>query len=437
MRLLPTSARRRVATFAPRVAVAVVVLTAMVPGGADASSSGSSRTPTTSQDGHLRQLQQQREAVRTQKAKQASEVNALTATDAQVKSALADLNDNISGETSMLEDAQRAAAAAEAEEAAAQTRETTAATELSALHTTIKNQAIEAYTNEPPDEMFTVLSATDANEAASRNTLVELQASQHLDVVEHYRSVQQDLSIAKQSAIDAHQRANQHRADVASRLAKLQAAQDQQEKFAAQVESRIEGSLAEADSLSQLDGALAGQITQTQAAIAKELETQRAAADRRARALGLQVRGSGATGPDRPAPVFGSAGGNGIVSVGGISVDSSISGALQSLLNAASADGIQFGGGGFRDPAQQIALRRAHCGSSNYAIYDAPATSCSPPTARPGQSMHERGLAIDFTTGGRTLTRGSAGFNWLQAHGAQYGLYNLSSEPWHWSTNGN
>ena len=116
---------------------------------------------------------------------------------------------------------------------------------------------------------------------------------------------------------------------------------------------------------------------------------------------------------------------------------SSIAGNLQRLLAAASASGINFGGGGYRDSAGQIATRRNNCGSSNYAIYEMPASSCRPPTARPGSSMHERGLAIDFTQGGSTLTRGSSGFAWLRANAASYGFFNLPSEPWHWSTNGN
>jgi LAS superfamily LD-carboxypeptidase LdcB len=93
-------------------------------------------------------------------------------------------------------------------------------------------------------------------------------------------------------------------------------------------------------------------------------------------------------------------------------------------------------GGGYRDPAQQVALRRAHCGSSDYAIYQAPSSACSPPTARPGTSMHEQGLAIDVTCGGGAISRGSACFGWLQGHAAGYGLHNLPSEPWHWSTDG-
>jgi len=87
--------------------------------------------------------------------------------------------------------------------------------------------------------------------------------------------------------------------------------------------------------------------------------------------------------------------------------------------------------------AEQIALRRAHCGSSDYAIYQAPSSACSPPTARPGTSMHEKGLAIDFTCGGGgTISQGSACFGWLDGHAAGHGLHNLPSEPWHWSTMG-
>jgi hypothetical protein len=52
--------------------------------------------------------------------------------------------------------------------------------------------------------------------------------------------------------------------------------------------------------------------------------------------------------------------------------------------------------------------------------------------------MHERGLAIDFTTHGSTIqSRSSPAFQWLSANASSYGLYNLPSEPWHWSTNGN
>ncbi|MDD9371186.1 MAG: M15 family metallopeptidase, partial [Acidimicrobiales bacterium] len=108
------------------------------------------------------------------------------------------------------------------------------------------------------------------------------------------------------------------------------------------------------------------------------------------------------------------------------------------LLDASSAAGVSLCGGGYRDPQAQIELRKSHCGTSQYAIYEMPSSQCSPPTARPGSSMHEQGLAIDFTcNGGGTVSRGSSCWNWLSANANSYALFNLPSESWHWSTNGN
>lgn len=106
------------------------------------------------------------------------------------------------------------------------------------------------------------------------------------------------------------------------------------------------------------------------------------------------------------------------------------------LIDAATA-GVDLAGGGYRDPAGQIRARRANCGTSNYAIYEMRSSKCSPPTARPGRSMHEQGKAIDFTYNGKLIrSRSGKGWEWLNAHANEYGLYNLPSEPWHWSVNG-
>ena len=124
--------------------------------------------------------------------------------------------------------------------------------------------------------------------------------------------------------------------------------------------------------------------------------------------------------------------------VGGIQIHKSIANKVQDLLEHAARDGIRLTGGGYRSAASQIALRRAHCGTSEWAIYQRPAYQCRPPTARPGRSMHERGLAVDFQHNGRSIgSRNSTAFRWLKANAATYGLHNLPSEPWHWSTNGN
>ena len=103
-----------------------------------------------------------------------------------------------------------------------------------------------------------------------------------------------------------------------------------------------------------------------------------------------------------------------LVTVRGITVNAAIASQVEALLAAAEADGFTFTGGGHRSPERQIELRRQNCGTSYYAIYEMPSSQCSPPTARPGRSMHERGLAIDFNCRGglvdSALTRASSGW---------------------------
>lgn len=125
-----------------------------------------------------------------------------------------------------------------------------------------------------------------------------------------------------------------------------------------------------------------------------------------------------------------------IVDVRGIQVDASIAASLDALLTAADQHGLSLTGGGYRSHDQQIALRRAHCGTSHYATFDMAADACTPPTARPGESLHESGLAIDFTCNGTLVTRNDPCFAFLAATAPTYGLTNLPSEAWHWSVGG-
>ncbi len=123
-------------------------------------------------------------------------------------------------------------------------------------------------------------------------------------------------------------------------------------------------------------------------------------------------------------------GGLELCTVGGITVSCLISDELGDLLLDAAVDGVILTGGGYRSTQRQIELRAAHCDGD---VYGRPASACSPPTARPGSSLHEVGLAIDFES---CSSRTSACWTWLDEHAAEYGFKNLPSEPWHWSTSG-
>ncbi|WP_419840952.1 D-alanyl-D-alanine carboxypeptidase family protein [Candidatus Poriferisodalis sp.] len=221
------------------------------------------------------------------------------------------------------------------------------------------------------------------------------------------------------------------------------AKQDQQ--VVDELESRLDRLLIEQGIMEENNDAAADQVAQTtkriEASLAKHAELQ-AELKRREDA---RLRAARAEAERRRREREGTAGQptgtnfnrSELTWVGGIQVHESIASQVEDLLEHAARDGIRLTGGGYRSAASQIALRRAHCGTSEWAIWQKPSWQCRPPTARPGRSMHERGLAIDFRHNGRSITsRNSVAFRWLAANARTYGLKNLPSEPWHWSTDG-
>jgi len=375
---------------------------------------GSGAAPGAPQD-----ARSERERVRQERAAAAAELDVLQATNAEVEAALDSLNANVAGQEAALADAQRAAEAADAAVVEAQAREAAALAEIEALEARLREVAVDAYINAGNlDDASAVLETDDLGSAVQRRSLVGLRAGQHREVLAELQTVSEDLAVARADAERAAEAAAAHRAEVDRRLGEITAARDQQATVATQVDARIESALAEAANLEALDAALARQIAAEQAAIA----ARNRSAARRPAGGGNVTRVSGNIS---------------LTTVRGITVASEIADELEALLAAAEADGITFGGGGYRSSDSQVALREAHCGSSDYAVYEMPASQCSPPTARPGQSMHERGLAVDFTYNGRVISsRSNPGYQWLADHAGSYGFYNLPSEPWHWSTNG-
>ena len=107
---------------------------------------------------------------------------------------------------------------------------------------------------------------------------------------------------------------------------------------------------------------------------------------------------------------------------------------LKSMIDTAKASGIILTGSGSRSYARQVELRTSHHCTD---IYNAPASTCTPPTARPGHSNHEIGGAVDFDCGTDSIgDHSNRCYVWLSANAGRYQFYNLASEPWHWSFNG-
>ena len=356
----------------------------------------------------------ERERVRAQAATVASQVDALQATDAQVETALNALAANVAGQQAMLVEAQRAAKEAEAAFAEATKAVEAKTAEVATLKDDIREFAVQAFVHPPADDALAALDSDDPGEAAQKRALLELQNTSDADLLDQLSAAEEDLEVQRQLAEQAKDRAASKQAAAADRLAELESARDQQAAYAVQVQSRLDHKLSEAAFLADRDSKLSAQILADQA-----------------RAAELARRAAAASGSSRPRS--GSVSYNGHLATvscktgGSITVDSSIASNVQSLLNA-SPDGIALCGWGWRSSAQQQQLWDAHhCDSG-----------CSVPTAPPGSSMHEKGLAIDFTTHGQTIqSHSDPAFQWMSANASSYGLYNLPSEPWHWSTNGN
>ena len=267
-----------------------------------------------------------------------------------------------------------------AEEAAVQKR-------LTAVSASIKGFAVNAYVHGKVPGVTNLAAVDNPSDIARAEHLRNSIVGSESDALDALASARQDLASKRKAAESAAAIATNRQRTVNGVLASLKRSQSAQLRLVSAAESRFQASLREDQ---------------------------------------VASRGSFRTGSV------------GLSTVHGITVASSIAGQLNSMLNAADSDGMHFGGTGYRSSSGQIAARRSNCGSSHYDIYEKPSSRCHPPTAKPGQSMHERGLAVDFTYNGSIInSRSNPGYRWLSAHARGYGFYNLPSEAWHWSVNGN
>ena len=380
---------------------------------------GASPVRAASTDARTRELEQKRREVERKRAAAAAEIDVLRASDDKLERALTALNGNVRAQEARVASARQAEAAAAAEAARLRDEAARTTARLGELRGQLKSVAVDAYIHGPSGGLEAALAAKDLQEATKRQQLLEVVGDKQTDLADELRAAEEDLAIQRQAADAAAEKAQGRKRSLESRLSDLKVDLASQQRVAGDIEDRLDARLGEAEALASLDQQMAGQIKARQAQLAK-LIAARPPAPRASRST---TRVTGTSG--------------GLATVRGITVAASLAPQLAALLDAADADGMAFGGGGYRDPAAQIATRRANCGTSDYDIYEKPPSQCSPQTARPGSSMHEQGLAVDFTNNGSLITsRSSAGFRWLAANAGRFGLRNLPEEPWHWSTNG-
>jgi hypothetical protein len=350
--------------------------------------------------------------------------------------AMSALDENVRGQQAAMVEARRSAESSrveadQAEAAAAQTER-----EINQIRTRLAAYAVSAYVSPPSEDLFRAFESSTAQEDASRRAFLDLRSGNDADAIDQLRAAKRRLDDQRERATDARAKAEAQLLMAESALRSLTEAQSEQQAFAEQVRVRLDERLSDAMYLSKLDAGFGAQIAAEEARLAEAVSNVPVTPPGGSGGSGGSGGGSGGSGggsttppptPTRPP----------LSTVGGITVNSSIAEQLRQLLGAASAAGINLGGYGYRDINVQIQLRRQNCGTSDYAVWYAPADSCRPPTARPGYSMHERGLAIDFQSNGSFInSRSNPGYIWLAANAGRFGFINLPSEPWHWSVSG-
>jgi hypothetical protein len=362
----------------------------------------------------------QREQVRQQAADVAAQVDALEADAAEVNQALDAIEANVAGLDAVLAEAQAIAdqTAALLQQAVAEVQ--AAEARVAQLLVLVRAIAVDTYVHAGTGTVAEEPRGGNIDAELLRNTLAGFKADHDQSVIEQLRIAQIELEAKRKGAEEAFAAAEQRRADAAARADEARQARDQQAAFVRQVERRLDSKLGEARTLAALDRKFSAQID----------AEARALADRLAKERPPPPPGDWPV-PARPGPP------PELATTHGITVNKSIVQQVDAMLDKAEADGMRFTGSGWRSYETQVSLRRQNCGTTNYDIYYRPSSECSPPTARPGYSMHEQGLAIDFAESGSVLqSHDDPGWIWLNANAGAFGFSNLEVEPWHWSTTG-
>ena len=385
-------------------------------------------------------LEQQRDQVRAERARVAAQIDTSEASLDEIDDALQLIEEDLRAQEEALSRIEGEVAQAEKDIEAAEAAIVRLDKEIGILRQEMRRRAVAAYVSPTADDVLSVLETNDFTSAATRKFYIELRSQGDADVADRLKGATDDIDHEREKAEEARQVAEAKRKEQAERTAAVDTARANQQRLADDMQATIDSQIARSLDLAATDRELSARIAEQQAALAARLAAERAAREEAARRR-AQASSSGSSGGGAPLPPLsgggGSSSGNGgvaVCSVPNISggVNCQIQDRVLGMINAARADGVNLSGSGYRDASRQIALRRAHCGSSYYAIYQMSASSCRPPTAKPGSSQHEIGLAIDFSN----CSRGSASYNWLKANAASHGFYNLPSESWHWSTSG-
>ncbi len=257
--------------------VVALVLGLASPVGAAASSSSAAR--------------KRQEQVRAAKAKAASQLNGLKASDSQLEKAVAALANQVRAQDAKAAAARQSLSVAEASVKKSETRIAETEQAMSTLQGDVVDRAVAAYVRPQQSALAGLTDAKNLEDASRRTSMLQQVSNSNRDILDELRASKEDLGIEREKAAAARETAAKRREVVNAELGSLKKNLAEKARLEAALDSRIQSVSGEVEALTKEDAAIQSLISANAA---------RAAAQRASRSssasptdAGGRVSGSG------------------------------------------------------------------------------------------------------------------------------------------------
>lgn len=237
--------------------------------------------------------------VRAAKAKAASQLNGLKASDSELEKAVAALATQVRAQNAKVASAQQAVAVAETAVKQAETKIATTEADMTSLQGAVVDRAVAAYVR-PQQSAFTEISEAKTLEDASRRaSMLRQVANSDRDILDELRATKEDLGIEREKAAAAKAVAAERKAAANKQLSAYKDNLAEKARLEAALDGRIKAVTGEIDAFSKEDAAIQGLLNSEAAKAAAAARASRSAAAGAANDSGGRISGSGMQWPVR------------------------------------------------------------------------------------------------------------------------------------------
>ena len=211
---------------------------------------------------------QRRAALRAEKAKLASRLDTLKASDRELESAVATLGAQVKATQAQASAARKAVEAARAAVQQAEAELARTQTEIVEMTAEVKARAVSAYVRPQGDLISSVATSSDLNEATRRTAFLSQVANRGRDVVDRLGAAKEDQEIQQAAAKRAREAADTRKAAADAKAKAAETALFEQARAKAALEGRMSEYQAQMSAMAASDAALSGIIRQREAEFA-------------------------------------------------------------------------------------------------------------------------------------------------------------------------